>query len=382
MRIGINTLFLVPGDVGGTEIYLRRNLLAMVADNPQDVFVLFTTLDNQGLFRDELKAFVNVEYVVLPFRAAIRPVRIICEQLLLPWYVWKSKVDVLWSPGYTAPALCSCPQAVTVHDLQYKSHPDDLSFLERITLDALVRTSCHQCEAVIAVSEFSKKEILRYGCAAEKKVHAVLEGVEPDFARPVTEDEAVQLPVAGNPYILCVAHTYPHKQVHLLIDAFSRLAEKIPHHLLLVGRPRRGEAQVEESLAACPARDRVHRLASLEYTELRSLYQQADVFVLPSEYEGFGLPILEALLAGVPVVTTDKASLPEVGGDCAVYVQQSCPEGFAQAIVDVLGKTSNERAEMIDRGMIWAQEFTWKKSAARTLHILRDTAGTLCTFQG
>ncbi|MGB5686554.1 MAG: glycosyltransferase, partial [Candidatus Electrothrix sp.] len=207
MRIGINTLFLVPGDVGGTEIYLRRNLLAMVVDNPQDVFVLFTTLDNQGLFRDELKAVANVEYVILPFRAAIRPLRIACEQVLLPWYVWKSKVAVLWSPGYTAPALCSCPQAVTVHDLQYKSHPDDLTFLERMTLDFLVRTACRQCEAVIAVSAFSKDEILRYSFADEKKVHAVPEGVEPDFARPVTEEEAVSLPVAGNPYILCVAHT-------------------------------------------------------------------------------------------------------------------------------------------------------------------------------
>ena len=377
MRIGVNTLFLVPGDVGGTEIYLRRNLLAMVADNPQDVFVLFTTLDNQGLFRDELKAFVNVEYVVLPFRAAIRPVRIICEQLLLPWYVWKSKVDVLWSPGYTASALCSCPQAVTVHDLQYKSHPDDLSLLERMTLDVLVRTACYQCKAVIAVSAFSKKEILRYGFAAEEKVHAVLEGVEPDFSCPVTEEDAVQLPVAGNPYILCVAHTYPHKQVHLLIEAFSCLAEKIPHHLVLVGRPRRGEGRVEESLAACPATDRVHRLASLEYTELRSLYQQADVFVLPSEYEGFGLPVLEALLAGVPVVTTKKASLPEVGGDCAVYVRSSSPEGFAEAIADVLGKTSNERAELIDRGRAWAQGFTWKKSATQTLQILRDVGAVL-----
>ncbi|MCI5142649.1 MAG: hypothetical protein D3909_13200, partial [Candidatus Electrothrix sp. ATG1] len=209
MRIGINTLFLVPGDVGGTEIYLRRNLLAMVANNPQDLFVLFITLDNEALFHDELQAFANIEYVLLPFRAAIRPLRIVCEQMLLPWSVWKSKVDVLWSPGYTAPALCSSPQAVTVHDLQYKSHPDDLSFLERITLDVLVRTACRQCAAVIAVSEFSKKEILRYGFAAEEKVHAILEGAEPDFAYPVPEEKAVRLPIADKPYILCVAHTTP-----------------------------------------------------------------------------------------------------------------------------------------------------------------------------
>ena len=372
MRIGINTLFLVPGDVGGTEIYLRRNLLAMVADNPQDVFVLFTTLDNEGLFRDELKNFVNVEYIVLPFRAAIRPLRILCEQLLLPWSIWKSKVEVLWSPGYTAPALCSCPQAVTVHDLQYKSHPDDLSFLERITLDTLVKAACRQCSAIIAVSEFSKQEILRHGFAGEEKVHAVLEGVEPDFACSIPMEEAVQLPSADKPYLLCVAHTYPHKQVHVLIEAFSCLADKIPHDLIVVGRPRRGEERVQKSLAACLAKERVHRLAHLEYTELCSLYQQADIFVLPSEYEGFGLPVLEALLAGVPAVTTKKASLPEVGGDYATYVQANSPEGFAGAIADVLGKTPSEREERIRQGRAWAQGFTWRKSAEQTLEILRE----------
>ncbi|WPD22496.1 MAG: glycosyltransferase family 1 protein [Candidatus Electrothrix scaldis] len=371
MRIGINTLFLVPGDVGGTEIYLRRNLFAMVEESPRDVFVLFTTRDNEELFRDELKAFPNVEYIQLPLRAAIRPLRIIYEQLLLPWYVWKSKVMILWSPGYTAPALSPCPQVVTVHDLQYKSHPDDLSSLERITLDALVRVACRQCETVIAVSEFSKEEILRYGFARKEKVRAVLEGVEPDFACPVKEEDVVELPVEGKPYILCVAHTYPHKQVHLLIEAFSLLADKVPHHLVIVGKARRGETQVQESLAACPARARVHRLAGLEYTGLRSLYQGADVFVLPSEYEGFGLPVLEGLLAGVPVVTMKKASLPEVGGNCAVYVQESSPESFARAILETVEKTPAERELMVIQGRAWAQGFTWKKSAQATIRVFR-----------
>lgn len=372
MRIGINTLFLVPGDVGGTEIYLRRNLLAMVAGNPDDIFVLFATLNNEELFRDELKPFANVDYRVLPFRAAIRPLRILCEQLLLPWFVWESKVDLLWSPGYTAPALCNCPQAVTVHDLQYKSHPDDLSFLERITLDTLVKIACRQCAAIIAVSEFSKQEILRYGFAPSDKIHAVLEGVEPDFATPVPAEETVQLPSADKPYILCVAHTYPHKNVDKLIAAFALLEKRIPYQLVLVGKARRGEQSVQEQLQRLQNPKRVIRLQDLINRELQALYHEATMFVLPSTYEGFGLPVLEAMMAGLPVVTVKAASLPEVGGQYAVYAEKAEPSFLANKVMEVLNLSEQERTEQVRKGRQWAKSFTWERTAEQTVQILRS----------
>ncbi len=372
MRIGINTLFLVPGDVGGTEIYLRRNLEVMTKENPQHTFMLFTSRDNVRVFRADLDELPHVEFVVLPFRSAIRPMRILCEQVLLPWFVWKSDIEVLWSPGYTAPALCSCPQAVTVHDLQYKTHPDDMSFAERTALDVLVRTACRRCEAVIAVSRFSKDEILSYGFASAEKVFAIHEGAEPDFSYPAPGIDKLNLPLADAPYILCVAHTYPHKQVHLLIDAFSQVAEQIPHHLVLVGRARRGETRVRASLDLSTMHERIHRFFGLEYENLRAIYQHADLFVLPSEYEGFGLPILEAMLAGTPVITTDKASLPEVGGEHPVYVLNSTPENFADAILKVLRKSDAEQRKIITGAKAWAQSFTWKKSAEQTLRVFEN----------
>jgi glycosyltransferase involved in cell wall biosynthesis len=373
MRIGINTLFLVPGDVGGTEIYLRQNLQVMAKDNPEHTFILFTSRDNEDSFRDDLMELANIEFVGLPFRAAIRPLRILCEQLLLPWFVWKSGIDVLWSPGYTAPVVCSCPQAVTVHDLQYKSHPNDLTFLERTTLDILVRAACRRCEAVVAVSKFSKDEILRYDFANEGKIFVVHEGVDPDFARHIDmELDILNTSLSDTPYILCVAHTYPHKRIHLLIDAFSQLVDKIPHHLVLVGRARRGEGLVQASLACSVASERIHRSSGLEYEQLRALYQNADVFVLPSEYEGFGLPILEAMLTGVPVVTSEKASLPEVGGEHAFYVHGSTPDDFADAISAVINQDSAKKVEMVNTAQIWAQSFTWKKSANQTFGILKN----------
>lgn len=378
MRIGINTLFLVPGDVGGTEVYLRENLKEMVPGNPGDTFVFFTSRDNDESLRRDLGHYSNVEFVALSFRSAIRPMRIIAEQTLLPWKTRKQNLDVLWSPGYTAPIFYSGPQAVTIHDLQYKTYPEDLSFLERITLDFLVKKACKVCDSIIAVSEFSKSEIVRFNFAPAGKIHVAYEGVNNVFAESSEVDIAPLTGIPADiPYLLCVAHTYPHKQVHLLVQAFEKMVESIPHHLVLVGKPRRGEAQVQKSLNNLPDGHRVHRINNLNEEELRALYQKADLFILPSEYEGFGLPVLEALLAGVVVITTAQASLPEVGGSSAVYSDVDSPDRLAEVIGETLCWDVQKRDRRITEGKAWARSFTWKKSAEQTIKIIRSEAASI-----
>lgn len=374
MRIGVNTLFLVPGDVGGTEVYLRENLKEMIPANPGETFVLFTTRDNEGVLRSDLQGYLNVEYIQLPIIARIRPIRIIVEQTLLPWFVKRNRADILWSPGYTAPLVCPCRQAVTIHDLQYKTHPYDLSFLERVTTDFLVKNACRRCESIIAVSEFSRDEIVRFNFAGREKINVVYEGVDPTFgdSQELNISEFIPVP-EKTPFILCVAHTYPHKQVHLLIEAFGRIQGEIPHHLVLVGKPRRGEDEVKMTLGKLFDRTKVHRLSELKYYQLKALYSGADLFVLPSEYEGFGLPVLEALIAGLPVVITREASLPEVGGTYATYVNRASAESIALAIKDVISWNPEKRLDIEINGRIWARSFSWEKSALETIKVLEKT---------
>ncbi len=371
MRIGINTLFLVPGDVGGTEVYFREMLKSMVSGNTGDIFVLFTTKDNDGILRQYLPGHPGIEFVKLPFRAAVRPMRIVFEQVALPWFVWKNDLDVLWSPGYTAPLLCGCPQAVTIHDLQYKTHPDDLSFFERITLDFLVKNACRVCDRIITVSQFSRDEVVRFGFAPEPKVVAIHEGVDPAFGRvhDVHIDCLKGIPDEA-PYILCVAHTYPHKQVHLLVEAFGSISNRIPHHLVLVGRARRGEDQVQRSLDNLSVTSRVHRMSNLSYSDLQVMYQRADLFVLPSLYEGFGLPVLEAMITGTPVIATHNASIPEVGGDFAIYAKGNSAEAIAGAIIEALSIDSSEMKVRIEKARVWSSSFSWSKSAKQTIQVL------------
>ncbi|WP_028584655.1 glycosyltransferase family 4 protein [Desulfogranum mediterraneum] len=381
MRLGINTLFMVPGDVGGTETYLRETLVAALKTFPEVEFILFTNRENDELFRQICIDFAAVHFVNLNFNASNRPLRILLEQLKLPFVAKKYQLDLLWSPGYTAPFLSFYPQAVTICDLQYKSYPEDMSWLERCTLDLLVRGACRRCDLVLAISEFSRQEIIRYRFAAPEKVHTVLLGVDETFAEDYSDEEKcitlTPLIDLDTPYILCVAHTYPHKKVDLLIDAFSDVMDSLPHNLVIVGRARRGEELVVKAVSSCKDPSRVIRfMDGLPYRTLQLLYQSADMFVLPSAYEGFGLPVVEAMMAGVPVVTTQEASLKEVAGNKAFQVETISRKSLAEQIVLVASLSPQERKRVIEDAKSWAATFSWEKSVQRMFEVFQ---GRLCS---
>lgn len=376
MKLGINTLFLVPGDVGGTETYLRETLLAAVCGYPEVEFILFTNIENDALFRELFAERDNVRCVCLRFRAAARVLRILLEQLLLPFAAKKHETDILWSPGYTAPFFSFCPQVVTVCDLQYKSFPEDLSRLERAVLDFLVRGACRKCDAVLAISEFSRRELIRYNFADAGKIHANLLGVDSSFGASIAKNEknrCLQALGVEKPFILCVAHSYPHKKVDVLIEAFAELEEDIPHNLVIVGRPRRGEHLITQALQSLKQRKRYVRFdEGLAYRTLQILYQSADMFVLPSAYEGFGLPVVEAMLSGVPVVTTQEGALKEISGDHVFCVERINSRNFAEQIRKVVSLSAEERSQKVRAAKDWARSFTWMESAHKMFAVFHE----------
>lgn len=377
MKIGVNTLFHVPGDIGGTETYLRELLLAMADEFPEVQLTLFTSLDNEAMMGKLFAGYRNIETCCLPFRARIRPLRIVAEQLWLPIEVLRSKVTALWSPGYTAPFWAPCPQVVTVHDLQYKSHPDDLTRLERLTLDLLVRSACRRCQSILTVSEFSKSEIVRFGLASASKVSATLAGVSHLFGEAVSYEEVEEgfMPLISlqQPYILVVAHTYPHKNVQLAVEAFGLVCQEIPHYLVIVGKERLGDPKVRQAIADTPCPDRIVRFnCGVSFPALRYLYQNAAAFVLPSLYEGFGLPVLEAMMAGTPVVTSRMASIPEVAGDHAFYYANGDVQSLSQQIRAVITMDAEQRSAWTWKAKTWALRFNWQQTARATVNVLEN----------
>jgi glycosyltransferase involved in cell wall biosynthesis len=322
-----------------------------------------------------LAGFPQVDFVNLGFKAANRYSRIVREQLQLPPLVKKAGVDVLWSPGYTAPFFSVCPQVVTIHDMQYKSHPQDMTLLARFTTDMLVRNAARQCRRIIAVSEFSKKEIVRFTAAKSEAIDVIHEAADASFGERV--DDAARRKIlqgagiADKPYILCVSNTYPHKNIHGLVKGFGELLAGIPHRLVIIGRPRFGEPAVRSAIEDLGDRSRVSRIEYVRFQNLAAIYQAADLFVFPSLYEGFGLPVLEAMMAGVPVVANRVASIPELGGDCVHYADSADGHGLASGMKKALAMNPAQRDDWCEKAKMRARSFSWQATADRTIECFK-----------
>lgn len=344
MRVGVNTLFLIPREVGGTEIYVRSILPALQNARPELNLVAFTNRENHDSFADFDRILIDV-----PARS--RPKRIVAEQRLLPRAAKRAAVDLLYSPGYTGPLRSPCPQVVTIHDTQFIDYPDDFGPVSRLAQRIIVGIGARRASAITTVSEFSKGRIAdAFGADPEKifVAHSALSGIfkEP---QPCKEEK---------PFLLFVSATYPHKNAIKLVRAFDRIADEIPHTLIMVGQPRDGEP---------PAHPRVKRLHHIDYLELVGLYQHADLVVFPSLYEGFGRAVPEAQEAGTRVIAAKAAAIPEIGGDGATYFDGESEDAIANAILTALNEPDEERRRILGEGHKNAERFTWTESAVQTL---------------
>lgn len=387
MRLGVNTLFLIPGEVGGSQTYLCETLRALAAERPDWELVFFTQRENDALLRATWPAPGRARFVPLDFRAARRPVRILREQLELPRQAARARVDVLWSPGYTAPVLAPMPQAVTIHDMQYRRFPHDLTPAARIATDLLVRAAARRCRRILTVSAFSRSEILRFTAAAPERIDVTHEAADARYAEPVAPAArhawlAEHLPGVEH-FLLCVAHTYPHKNVGTLVRAFGALGPDFPGHLVLVGKPRLGEPAVRQALAELPDPRRARRLEHVAFDDLRVLYQSCAAMVFPSLYEGFGLPVLEAMMAGAPVLAARIPTVEEIGGAHVGFFNGHRPDELAAALRGLLHRAPEERARQTGAAREYARGFSWARTARETAAALeRALAGPAAPAPG
>jgi glycosyltransferase involved in cell wall biosynthesis len=375
LKIGVNTLFFIPGEVGGSETYLRETLRAITKSRPDIGIVLFTNVENNVSLWDEFSNFKQIQFSLLNFKARNRYMRIIREQIELPKKARQAGIDVLWSPGYTAPRFTDCPQVVTILDMQYKTHPEDLTPLARLTTDILIRMAVKSSEKILAISEFTKQEIIKYTAASPEKISITPLGVDPAFTVGAGSRNSKKraLSLLGNdcPYLLSVANSYPHKNLHRLAESFALAMNRIPHKLVLVGSARRGEGRLCKALEKVPE-DRIVRLEGLARPNLISLYQNADIFIFPSLYEGFGLPVLEAMMAGVPVISTHMGSLKEVGGECIYPVSGMDAGEISAAIEAVHAWPAEKRSAFLADAKEHAESFNWHETAQKTILALES----------
>lgn len=374
MKIGVNALFMIPGEVGGSETYLRKTLRAAAKTHPQHEFIVFTNIENRSTLARDLMSFQNVVLVNMRVKATSRAKRVFCEQFTLPRVIAANGIEVLWNPGNTAPVFGKCPQATTVYDMQYEHFPEDFSKVGLFFTKLFTKISLGRSKVVLTISEFSRQEIVKFTKTRFDKIKAIPLSADSGFSEKHPGDFVAErvmvLTRSADPYILMVSNTYPHKSMETGIQAFGKIMADIPHKLVVIGKPRLGEAEVEKAMAALPQEGRVVRLQYVMGQDLAALYQGADLFVFPSKYEGFGLPVLEAMSAGVPVVTTREGSIPEVGGDTVNYADAGDVDSFASSMKRILSLDPAARADMTDKARSRAAKFSWEETARATVALL------------
>jgi glycosyltransferase involved in cell wall biosynthesis len=303
-----------------------------------------------------------------------RPVvRIFWEQAVQPFALRKERVDLLHALAFVTPLFSPCPSVVTIYDLSFLLYPENFERSKRSYLGLFTRFSVRRARRIIAISESTKRDVVRLLGVPPEKVETVYCGLDEAF-HPLAEDQVAAFrSKRGLPerFILFVGTIEPRKNVTRLIEAFADLRFAICDLRLVIGGAKGWFYQdVFARVRELGLEGEVMFPGYIPVSELPLWYNAAELFVYPSLYEGFGLPPLEALACGTPVVVANTSSLPEVVGEAGLAVDPLDVEGLAEAMRRVLGDGAL-RQEMRERGLQRAQGFSWTKTAQETVQVYR-----------
>jgi glycosyltransferase involved in cell wall biosynthesis len=358
-RIGVNALYLIPGGVGGTEIYLRRLLAALASIDRDNEYFVFTNLETDA---DLVPRQPNFHWIPQAVRARFRPARILWEQIVLPIEAASHRLDVLFNPGFTAPILAPCASVTVFHDLQHKRHPEHFRWFDLPFWKLLLWASAHRARRLIAVSEATRDDLVRIYRLSSERISVIHHGVEPDFTaldRAHTE-----------PFVLCVSTLHPHKNLDRLIRVYARRKHDWP--LTIVGMRGFFADALDALIAELGVKDSVRLTGWIPRDELLQLYAKAHAFVYPSTFEGFGMPVLEAMAAGIPVACSDIPPLREVAGEAALFFDPVNEDAISIAL-DRIVTDAPLRAGLAQAGKERAHKFSWERAARETLIALLAT---------
>jgi glycosyltransferase involved in cell wall biosynthesis len=332
----------------GTEVYAREVCRRLPAAAPELRFVLYASRPG----RDP-----DLDLTVLPGRR-------LWSQARLPRQLWRRRPDLFFAPSHVVPFLAPGPALTVVHDLAFELHPDAYTREALAYLRLTTRWAERRCRRLLTVSRATADDLVRLHGVDPARVTVVpLGGGEPPPCWPGPEAVAARLAALGvrRPFVLHVGRVEPRKNQVTALAAVERLAD-----LLLVCAGPVADAGTAARLEASP---RCRLLGRVAQDDLEALYAGAEALVFPSLYEGFGIPVLEAMRRGLPVVTSAVSSLPEVGGEAALYVDD--PRDAA-ALAAAIERALADRERLAHLGVERAAGFTWDRTAAGVAEVIRD----------
>lgn len=306
------------------------------------------------------------------------PGKILWSQIFLPLALFfNKKPDVFFSPAHYAPRFCPCPSVITIHDLSFYYFPQEFLQRDLHKLEHWTKYSIQNASSVIAVSENTKKDIVKFYQANEEKITVIYNGFNEkeksrsyaNFVRAKNIDE-----ISKMNYFLYVGTIQPRKNIERLIEAYAEVEKE--HNdikLVIVGKKGWLYDDIFEKVIELNMQDKIIFTGFLLDADLAILYQHATAFVLPSLYEGFGIPVLEAMSFGCPVICSETSSLPEVGGDACLYINPSDTMDISKKMQQILSD-DKLRETLAAKGKLRTKIFSWEKCGRETLGILISAA--------
>lgn len=371
MRIGIDISRIAATARTGTEHYTYELLAALGRSDRRNAYTLYTNRLPATL--PPLATNFSLRQIPLP--RLWTHARLSAEVALHP-------PDTLFIPAHVIPLGARLARhtrlVVTIHDLGYLHFPEAHTRVQRLQLRLTTAWSTRVADRVIAISQATKDDLVRLAGVPATKISVVHHGVATRFVQPAPTVERASLDhtlssqLGQHPYVLYVGTIQPRKNLARLIEAFAQATEAASDwRLVLVGKPGWLSGPIVQHAEALGLAERVIFTGYLPDAVLPALMAGASAFVFPSLYEGFGLPVLEAMAAGIPVLTSNTSSLPEVAGDAALLVDPQDTQAIASGIRR-LTSDAELRTELRRRGLIQAASFTWERCAAQTLALLTE----------
>ncbi len=372
MRIAIQAADLDNSRIDGTRVYLWNILKHFGKISKKDDFFIY----HKDNFNKELKPAKFPNY----YRRKVRS-PFIWTQSKFAWSVWRDGADVLWMPMHNIPIIRSkkLKTIITIHDLAFKKFPGTFPKKNLVKLNFLTDLAIKKSNKIIAVSKSTKKDILKfYPNISENKIKIIYHGFDANlfrknFPEEKTEKTLSQFKIRKNHYLLYVGAIQPRKNIKVLIEAFNIYKKK--HNtsikLVLAGEKAWNWKEVISSIENSAFRKDIVLTGLLSFKQIAIIYKNASLFVFPSLYEGFGIPLLEAFASEIPVISAKNSSLVEIGDDAVEFFNDSNPIELSEKIRNIL-KNNRYKQEMIKRGLKRLQKFSWEKCAQETLAYLKD----------
>ena len=373
MRIGFDGKRAVQ-NFTGLGNYSRYIVDILCQFSPENEYVLYAPKKRENKRLDKLTKQYQQLQLSYPTTSS-------WKKLSSLWRVWgvtqqleKEKIDIFHGLSNELPLnihQSEVKSIVTIHDLIFLRYPQYYHSIDRKIYTYKFRKACENADKIIAISECTKRDIIEFFRIPADKIEVVYQGCDPSFIHPVAEEKKrevrakYQLP---DHYILNVGSIEERKNALSAVQALMMLPEQI--HLVIVGRHTEYTDKVEHFIKENKLEERVHIISNVPFDDLPAFYQLAEIFVYPSRFEGFGIPIIEALYSGIPVVAATGSCLEEAGGPDSIYVHPDDIKGMADALKQIY--TDPERKKnMIEKGHSFAKRFSEEKQAEEILNIYK-----------